>query len=385
LVPPMTTLISAEFIAELDGAIETGSPERRCQILRQVTELFVVNARRLDASQVQVFDDVFARLLAPADARTLAKVSLALSDLADAPKATVRRLAFHEDAVIASPVLRKINTLPESDLVEIASRRSQQHLVAISERTSLSETLTDAVLKRSDTVICRALARNAGARISEQGYSTLVVKAQRDDDIAESLVSRTDMPVRFLQELLAHTTRTTRSRLLKLAPSATREMIGAAIASIEGQALTRVRDQVDYSNAKTMVMALNTSGKLNDSKVNHFAVHGEPINLIAALSLLAASPIETVEVLMEEEDGYGLMVACRASRLDWQTALAVVRNRKCARRFEPRELEQLKAMFTGLSLSVAERTIRFETPSACAIPMTPRVAEGRQRTVGAAR
>jgi uncharacterized protein (DUF2336 family) len=382
LVPPMTTVIFAEFIAELDGAVETGSPGRRSQILRKVTDLFLFNASRLDASQVQVFDDVFARLLAPADTNTLAKVSLALSDLTDTPRETVRRLALHEDAAIASPILRNVEALPEGDLVEVANNRSQQHLLAIAGRTSLSKTLTDSLLKRSDTLTCRVLARNAGARISEQGYSTLVAMAGRDDQIAESLVSRTDMPVRFLQEFLFQTTRASRSRLLKLAPSTTREMIGAAIASVEGHVLTKAPDQIDYSEAKSVVLALNKSGKLNDSKVNRFAVHGERLNLIAALSLLAAAPIETIQLLMEEEDGYGLMVACRASRLDWQTALVVAANRKCARRFEAQELEQLKATFAGLPLSVAERTIRFESPDDCAVPMMPRLTDGNRRNAG---
>ena len=89
----MTAFVSAEFIAELDDAIKTGSPERRLQILRRVTGLFLASAERLNAFQIGVFDDVLVRLIGPADVRTLAKFSSALSDLTSAPRETVRQLA----------------------------------------------------------------------------------------------------------------------------------------------------------------------------------------------------------------------------------------------------------------------------------------------------
>jgi len=69
------------------------------------------------------------------------------------------------------------------------------------------------------------------------------------------------------------------------------------------------------------------------------------------------------------------MVACRASRLNWQTTLAVIKNRNCARRFQRHELEHLEATFEALHLSVAQRIIRFGSPNDCAIAMTPAIAE----------
>ena len=46
----MTAVISAEFIAELEKAVATGSLERRCQTLRGVTGLLLATAERLDAA-----------------------------------------------------------------------------------------------------------------------------------------------------------------------------------------------------------------------------------------------------------------------------------------------------------------------------------------------
>ena len=378
LVPPMTSFVSAEFISELEETI-AGAPARRVPILGRVTDLLLANAGRLDQHQVGVFDDVLVRLMKSVDARELAKLSLALSDLTSAPRETVCRLARHEEAAVAVPLLLKAESLAEEELVEIASTHGQQHLLAISQRRSLNEAVIDIVLERGDTRVRRAMVKNAGARFSEQAYSKLVTIAVRDDDTADALVLRPDMPVKMLHKLLSESTTAARARLLAIARPEIREIIQAAIeSSVEDTTkrdATKTPAPVDYSEANSTVLSLSKTGKLGDSTVNRFAVHREPANLVAALSLLATVAIETVESLMEESDGYGLMVACRASRLNWQTTLAVLNSRSCARRFQRHELEQLQATFETLCLSVAQRTIRFGSPGDCAIAMTPAIAE----------
>ena len=65
-----------------------------------------------------------------------------------APREAVRRLAFHDDALVAAPVLTKSKPLSEKDLIEIANTRGQQHLLAISGRETLNEAVTDVLIKR---------------------------------------------------------------------------------------------------------------------------------------------------------------------------------------------------------------------------------------------
>ncbi len=137
----MISVASAEFIAELERAIEGGSPARRAQMLRQVTQLLLSSADRLDERQLGVFDDVLIRLIARVEAKMLAQLSTTLSDLMSAPKEVVRRLACHEDATVAGPILLKSEALSESDLIEIAGHAGQQHLLAISGRKTLERSV----------------------------------------------------------------------------------------------------------------------------------------------------------------------------------------------------------------------------------------------------
>ena len=342
------------MIAELDDIIKIGAPTRRVQILRKVTGLFQADTDRLDEAQTSVFDDVFVRLIEHVDAQELAQFSALLSEIGMAPRETVRQLAFHDDASIAAPVLTRSNRLSEQHLIEIANTLSQQHLLAISARKTLNEKLTDALIRRGDVNVTNALARNGGARFSECGYATLVGRAERDDSLTEKLGLRLDIPARVLRELLAMATDAVRARFLTATRPVMHEQSQAPMAvSVVPPA------RIDYTQAISEVIALNRAGKLSDSVVNRFAVKERYANVVAALSAMAEVKIEVIESLMKSDRLYGLIVACKASRLSWSTTTMIIRSRPGCPPVTQRELEQGLEVFDALLLSVAQWTTRF--------------------------
>ncbi|WP_454628963.1 DUF2336 domain-containing protein [Bradyrhizobium cenepequi] len=359
----MTAIASTELIAELEDVVRAGSPERRIRILRQVASLFLADADRLSEHQIDIFDDVLVHLIGAVEARTLTKLSAPLADLKSAPKEVVRRLAQHEDAAVAIPILRKCEGLSEDDLIEVIRTRGEKHLGAIAGRSTVSRGLTDALLMRGEAAICCILARNPGAQFSIVGFATLVDMALRDDDIAYALVQRPDLPRDVLCELVAKCSPSAQARLLKTAPPERHGAIRTLIEETTVRASARKSAPLDYSEAKATVLALNNAGQLNDSTVNRFAIRREHPSIIASLSLLAAVPIETIEALMETDDCYGLVLACRASRLDWQTAVAIIKSRKGVKPVSPQQLEQAREAFDTLSLSTAQRAVRFGSVS----------------------
>ncbi|MGH9810025.1 MAG: DUF2336 domain-containing protein, partial [Terriglobia bacterium] len=223
------------------------------------------------------------------EARALVELSAALANVTPAPPATLSRLAHHENPTVAAPVLLKSPALTNSDLVEISSRRSQQHLVAIASRPSLDEAVTDTFLRYAGKDASRAVVKNPAARFTAQGYAALLATAERDDIVAESLGSRPDLPEEMLHSLLARTSDTVRARLLKSTAPQARERVQAALASTPAQARQERSASDDYAEAKAAVVVLNKGGKLSDSSVNRFAMRREYPNVIAALTLLSGA------------------------------------------------------------------------------------------------
>jgi uncharacterized protein (DUF2336 family) len=356
----MSARVSAELIDELDVVLKD-SAERRVRTLQRLSELLLSSAERLSPSQIGVFDDVLVRLLDCVGTSTLAELSLALSDFAGPPEQTVRRLASHQDPSVAAPLLCKSPILVDGELVAIAKNRSQQHLAAVSSRPNLTEPLTDVILKLAGREASRALAKNPSARFSGRGLSVLLAAAKRDDTIAESLGLRPDLPAATLRGLLSGASDTVRARLLKAAPPELREKIKEELDSIDLQAKPQARDPMDVSEAHAAIATLSRCGKLNDSTVNRFAIRREYANVVAALSMLSGATVKTIAPLMDEIGGEGLMIACRASRLNWQTTSTVLNHRRVPP-LTKQQLDQAEEIFDMLFVSTAQYTMRFEPP-----------------------
>ena len=350
----MMAAVSPNLITELDAAVKAGTPERGDRILKQVTSLFLSNVDRLGSAQIGVLDDVLIRLIERTEAGPLAQLSEALCNIELAPPDAIRKLASHGDPLVAAPVLKHSRRVPEKDLVEIARTQSQQHLLAIAERKTLDEALTDILMRRGDASVSYALAHNPGAVFSECGYATLVGRAERDEALTEKLGLRLDIPANLLRELLAMATDVVRARFLTAPRPVTRETRAVVANTTKDQS-----KKVDYSRAMDQMIALNRAAKLNNQAVNRFAVSGEYANVLAAISFMTEVKVEAIEPLMESDRLYGLIVACKAARLDWSTTRMIVHNRPGCPPVTQRELEQGREVFDGLLLSIAQWTLRF--------------------------
>lgn len=375
----MAALAPAELLVAVEAAVKNGPPERRTRMLRQVAELFASDAARLSQAQIRLFDDILVRLIERLEARALASLSAILAEPVSVPEETARRLARHEDASVAAPLLLKSPSISDAELLQIAGNRSQRHLLAISGRPALSEELTDLILRRAGKDVLQALAKNAGARFSDKGYSILLAVAERDDSVAESLGLRPDLPAQTLDALLATATETVRARLLKAAPAPLRKKIQTAIDNRTARVQPQTTAPADYSDVLVMVDGLNRIGKLNDSAVNRFAMRHEYPSVIAALSVLSGARIDVVEQLMAEDGCDGLIIACRASRLNWQTTLSVINNRSVPQ-ISAEQLELHQELFETLYVSAAQYTMRYEPPRRRANPEATDNGLARART-----
>ena len=170
----LSTYRHRSLIAELEDAVRRGSQEKRVETLRRVTDLFLVGSAKLNEEQIQVFDEVLGHLITRMESKALIELSERLAPVNNAPINVVNSLARDDEIAIAAPVLSLSDRLTTADLIEIAMAKSQAHLLAISKRSSLSESLTDTLVERGDEQVIRKDAENEGARLSEKAYACLI-------------------------------------------------------------------------------------------------------------------------------------------------------------------------------------------------------------------
>src|SRR6185312_2610940 len=99
----MTTTTS--LIDELERALTAGTTAQRIAILSRITDLFVEGASRYSAGQINLFDEVLAKLANAIEAKTRAKLASRLAALPNAPAGVIRLLASDDDIEVARPVL----------------------------------------------------------------------------------------------------------------------------------------------------------------------------------------------------------------------------------------------------------------------------------------
>lgn len=254
------------LIAELEDAIQSGSKDKRVETLRRITDLFVADSDRLSDQQIDVFDDVLGHLIKRIEAKALAELSRRLAPINNAPIDVVRQLARDDNIVVAEPILAVSARLSDNDLIDIANTKTRAHLLAISARPQIGEAVTDVLLQRGDRDVFRILAGNSGANFSERGFATLVRHAEGDEQLAEKVGLRLDVPLRLFRELLLRATEAVRARLLALAGPENRTHIQGVLATISEDAHDEASRQSehDYAKAHARVTAMQAEGKLDE-------------------------------------------------------------------------------------------------------------------------
>ena len=271
------------IIAELEDAVRSGSSDKRVSTLRRVTDLFLHDGERLSEDQIKLFDNVLCHLVTRVENRARAELSARLAPIDYAPSEVIQHLAKDDEIAVAGRVLATSSRLRTSDLVEIASTKSQDHLLAISGRTNLPEAVTDVIVDRGERKVIRRLANNASARFSDAGYSKIVALSETDGDLVKILGLRIDLPPRFLRDLLKRATDAVRDRLMALAPPELQEEISQVLKAISAAAQ---ESAWDYSRAETLVKHPKIANEFSESAI-----------------LRAATPTITTVWLIDTIDG----------------------------------------------------------------------------------
>jgi uncharacterized protein (DUF2336 family) len=360
--------IELSIVDEVEAALDTGSAEKRLETVKRVTDLFLSSAGSYKNEQIELFDTVLERLIKTIEIRAIADVSarIALAELStqlagvsQAPPSTVRRLASNDEITIAGPVLMESARLSPEDLIEVAQTKSEQHLLAIAGRWWLKEVVTDALLARHYPSVSRRIVNNPGARVSASGFAIVVTQAESDPQLAIETGIRIDLPAELRHRLIRNATQAVRARLLSRAPPDIFEEIRTAIGAVTASVNREMSRVHDFTAAKLLVARLNANGELNEATLLGFARQRKYEETVAALTLLTRSNIDVIRPLMQSLRDDGVLVACKAAELSWETVSAVLESRFSTGALAPHELAKAKGEFAKITVENARRLLRF--------------------------
>jgi uncharacterized protein (DUF2336 family) len=310
----------ASFLVELEDAVSRGTPESCLRALWHATDVLITGSYSED--EIWTFGEVIGRLAQEIETTARARLAGKLAVSNNAPYKLTRQLASDDCIDVAWPVLSQSERLDVETLTFCAKNKSQQHLLAISKRRSVSEAVTDVLVDRGSRDVVTSVVANDGARFSASGFLHLVRRSEADMILAESVGLRKDIPRHLFQQLIAKASEEVRQRLERpdMGPEVHRVVVDVtgAIHARFGPA------SKDYFTAKRTVAKLRERGELTEDKIFEFA-HSLKFNETAvALSLLCRLPIDMVERALIEKDREPALILAKSLDFSWLTTMALL-------------------------------------------------------------
>jgi uncharacterized protein (DUF2336 family) len=351
--------VAYSLIPGLDDIVKYGDSKRRGDAIRKISDLFVQGAARFQPDHVDLFDGILVSLVPRTEIEARSELAERLAEIANAPPLLVRQLVRDDEASIAGPLLRRSPLIDEPTLVELARVKSQLHLLAISERPTLSSPITDVIVRRGDRDVIRRVAGNAGAHFSQAGYSGLIRRAGDDGVLALAVGQRDDLTAPMLKDLLERSLDVVRRRLSEEAKPHTRAMINRVLGEISGVAKP-LSGPRDFGPAQRTVVKLHNAGELNEGALLGFAKAHQYEETIAALSAMSSVRIATVDHLFMGERHDPILIFGKSIGLQWATVRALIVLRLGpARGPSPSDLEEARLNFERLVPATAQRVLGF--------------------------
>ena len=346
------------LILELEDAISRGSSSKSAETLRQLTDLFTGRAGELSEQHIELFDDVIFRLVGEIETKARAELARRLAPIDNAPKNTIRLLANDDAIEVAGPILLRSKRLGETDLVDIAKSKSQNHLLAIAARRPLGEAVTDVLVDRGDEDVLFHVASNGNASFSVGGYERLVARAEGDDQLAGRVGARPDIPPFLFRKLVMQASGIVQRRLAAHAPHELRAEIERVLADVSQEIDPQAPAAPHRFNAaRRLIGMLHDAGALGESELYDLAKSKRYEEAVAALSFLCGVTVEQVDWLMNGDRIEPLLIHLKAAGFDWLTVRALVLLRPSGRRISAKDLEDLCDDFKRLSYATARRVI----------------------------
>jgi uncharacterized protein (DUF2336 family) len=350
---------SASLIDELEDAIADKRLGRRAEILRRVTDLFISGSGSFSDDQIDLFDEVMSKLLEHIELSARAVFSARLAPHPNAPKNVIQLLAFDDAISVAAPVLTQSDRLSDELLVQSASTMSQNHLLAISKRSQLSDRVTDVLIDRGDRHVLASTAGNAGSTFSSRGYGRLVDKAHRDIQLASCIWARSDVPRQELLRLFSQATEDVRAKLEAARPQEGKSIRSAVAAAGEAIQEAARQHSSDHRHAWIEVTELHDKGELNQGHLKSFAEALDFDRTAVALSLMCNLPVRLIERSLAQHRFEQMLVFAKSIELGWDTTKALLVLQSATHSLDNAELEQGFASFKRLQVKTAIAALQF--------------------------
>jgi uncharacterized protein (DUF2336 family) len=345
------------FLQDLDDAVLRGTAESRMRALWHTTDLLI--AGRYSDDEIWTLGEVIGRLADAIEVAARAQLARRLARFDKAPVNIIHKLAFDDSIEVAGPVLRESERLEAPALVANVCTKSQSHMLAITKRISIEETVTDVLVTRGDLEVVSSVANNNGARFSDFGFLHMIQRADGDSILAEQLGLRSDIPRQIFQQLIAKASDNVKKRLEGARPEMT-DQIHSSVTEVTGELQSKFGPvSRSYYVAKRMVTKQHQLGNLNESSISGYVLLQRFDEATIGLSLLCSLPGDVIERALVDRNREMLLILTKALNFSWATTMALLFLGAKDHRITAQDLKNLEIEFRDLNVETSRSVLKF--------------------------
>jgi uncharacterized protein (DUF2336 family) len=345
------------FLRELDDAVSRGTPESRRRALWHTTDLMIAGSYSED--EIWTFGEVIGRLADEIEVAARAQLAERLARFDRAPVNIIHKLAFDDEIDVAGPVLRESERLEPYALIANVCLKGQGHMLAITQRKSIDESVTDVLVTRGDQEVVKSVVNNKGARLSEFGFLHMIQRADGDSILAEQLGLRKDIPRHVFQQLIAKASDDVRKRLERERPGMG-EHIQSTVSDVAGELQSKFGPvSRSYHVAKRVVTTQHRQGNLNESSISLYARSHKLDEVTIGLSLLCALPADVIERAVLDKNRKTLLILVKALDFSWATTMSLLFLGAKDHRITANELSGLEREYGRLNIKTSRSVLEL--------------------------
>ena len=345
------------FLRDLDEAVQRGTDESRTRALWHTTDLMI--AGRFSEDEIWTFGEVIGRLADEIEVAARAQLARRLAKFDQAPVNIIHKLAFDDEIEVAGPILRESKRLESYALVANVCTKDQSHMLAITQRETLEESVTDELVTRGNHEVVKSVANNNGARFSDFGFMHMIQRAEGDSILAEQLGLRKDIPRHVFQQLIAKASDDVRKRLERERPAMV-EHIQTSVSDVAGELQSKFGPvSRSYFVAKRVVMTQHKQGNLNENSISGYARFHKLEEVTIGLSLLCALPADVIERAVLDKNREMLLILAKALDFSWETTMSLLFLGAKDHRITAKELKDTETEFGRLNVATSRSVLKF--------------------------
>jgi len=333
------------------------SSEARRELLREVTGSLSGRVTGEDAAEL---DKILASVAA--DFSVEVRTEFAKLVAASTTRFCHSAEQFALDEIeVAAPVLKHSQALSEDLLLKVVNEKSQQHMMAVTQRSTVSPRLSHALVERGDDEVVSSLLGNDGAAIADNTYDMVMERADASPVLQAGLVRRKSVPLDLLNELYLKTEASLRQEIMakfgQVEPAELEKAFERSRIRLTSryrqlpQDIIAARQNLEALEAKRQLVPAALPGLLREGL-------GTRTTFLLAFAKLADVEFEVIQRVLDQTDIDTLALLCRGSGFDRGlfVTLAVALDKSGA---GLAKAEEFSGLYESVPVQAAQRAIRF--------------------------